>query len=252
MNFFLKLAFLFCIGSLLGWCIEVLFRRFFSAKKWINPGFLVGPYLPLYGFSLCTLYLLAMLEEFIPISFPVLRKLVLFAVMSLCVTAIEYVTGLIFIKRLKIKLWDYSDCWGNVDGVICPLFTFFWALLSAAYYFLIHPHILGALEWLAQNLAFSFFIGVFYGVFAIDLVHSTRFLAVIRRFADDKKIVVRYEELKEHISEKLRQDRVRGRAKLKDFFAVYSVPPLGEHLKSYYEKVMKNIEDRSSGNKKKK
>ena len=252
MNFFLKLAFLFCIGSLLGWCIEVLFRRFFSAKKWINPGFLVGPYLPLYGFSLCTLYLLAMLEEFIPISFPVLRKLVLFAVMALCVTAIEYVTGLIFIKRLKIKLWDYSDCWGNVDGVICPLFTFFWALLSAAYYFLIHPHILGALEWLAQNLAFSFFIGVFYGVFAIDLVHSTRFLAVIRRFADDKKIVVRYEELKEHISEKLRQDRVRGRAKLKEFFAVYSVPPLGEHLKSYYEKVMKNIEDRRSGNKKKK
>ena len=252
MNFFLKLAFLFCIGSLLGWCIEVLCRRFFSAKKWINPGFLVGPYLPLYGFSLCTLYLLAMLEEFIPISFPVLRKLVLFAVMALCVTAIEYVTGLIFIKRLKIKLWDYSDCWGNVDGVICPLFTFFWALLSAAYYFLIHPHILGALEWLAQNLAFSFFIGVFYGVFAIDLVHSTRFLAVIRRFADDKKIVVRYEELKEHISEKLRQDRVRGRAKLKDFFAVYSVPPLGEHLKSYYEKVMKNIEDRRSGNKKKK
>ena len=252
MNFFLKLAFLFCIGSLLGWCIEVLFRRFFSAKKWINPGFLVGPYLPLYGFSLCTLYLLAMLEEFIPISFPVLRKLVLFAVMALCVTAIEYVTGLIFIKRLKIKLWDYSDCWGNVDGVICPLFTFFWALLSAAYYFLIHPHILGALEWLAQNLPFSFFIGVFYGVFAIDLVHSTRFLAVIRRFADDKKIVVRYEELKEHISEKLRQDRVRGRAKLKDFFAVYSVPPLGEHLKSYYEKVMKNIEDRRSGNKKKK
>ena len=252
MNFFLKLAFLFCIGSLLGWCIEVLFRRFFSAKKWINPGFLVGPYLPLYGFSLCTIYLLAMLEEFIPISFPVLRKLVLFAVMALCVTAIEYVTGLIFIKRLKIKLWDYSDCWGNVDGVICPLFTFFWALLSAAYYFLIHPHILGALEWLAQNLAFSFFIGVFYGVFAIDLVHSTRFLAVIRRFADDKKIVVRYEELKEHISEKLRQDRVRGRAKLKDFFAVYSVPPLGEHLKSYYEKVMKNIEDRRSGNKKKK
>ena len=252
MNFFLKMAFLFCIGSLLGWCIEVLFRRFFSAKKWINPGFLVGPYLPLYGFSLCTLYLLAMLEEFIPISFPVLRKLVLFAVMALCVTAIEYVTGLIFIKRLKIKLWDYSDCWGNVDGVICPLFTFFWALLSAAYYFLIHPHILGALEWLAQNLAFSFFIGVFYGAFAIDLVHSTRFLEVIRRFADDKKIVVRYEELKEHISEKLRQDRVRGRAKLKDFFAVYSVPPLGEHLKSYYEKVMKNIEDRRSGNKKKK
>ena len=58
MNEFLKLAFLFFMGCLLGWCLEVLYRRFTPANKerrWINPGFLVGPYLPLYGFGLCTL-----------------------------------------------------------------------------------------------------------------------------------------------------------------------------------------------------
>ena len=60
MNLFLTLAFLFCIGSVLGWGLEVIFRRFFSAHHWVNPGFLVGPYLPLYGSSLCVLYLLAM------------------------------------------------------------------------------------------------------------------------------------------------------------------------------------------------
>ena len=31
MNLFLTLAFLFCIGSVLGWGLEVIFRRFFSA-----------------------------------------------------------------------------------------------------------------------------------------------------------------------------------------------------------------------------
>lgn len=67
MNFFLTLAFLFFIGSTIGWGIEVIFRRFFSSanpeRKWINPGFLNGPYLPLYGFGLCFLYLLASLEK---------------------------------------------------------------------------------------------------------------------------------------------------------------------------------------------
>lgn len=57
MNLFLTIAFLFFIGSMAGWVIEVVFRRFFSSanpeRKWINPGFLSGPYLPLYGFSLC-------------------------------------------------------------------------------------------------------------------------------------------------------------------------------------------------------
>ena len=53
MNTFLKLAFLFYIGSSLGWVLELFFRRFISGnnpeRKWINPGFMVGPYVPLYG-----------------------------------------------------------------------------------------------------------------------------------------------------------------------------------------------------------
>lgn len=50
MNVFLTLAFLFFIGSIIGWLMELVFRKIISSGKWINPGFLVGPYLPLYGF----------------------------------------------------------------------------------------------------------------------------------------------------------------------------------------------------------
>lgn len=63
MNTFLKLAFLFYIGSSLGWVLELFFRRFISGnnpeRKWINPGFMVGPYVPLYGTGLCILYLVS-------------------------------------------------------------------------------------------------------------------------------------------------------------------------------------------------
>lgn len=78
MSLFLTIAFLFFIGSMAGWVIEVVFRRFFSSanpeRKWINPGFLSGPYLPLYGFSLCVLFLLSLLEQYIPIENTALRK----------------------------------------------------------------------------------------------------------------------------------------------------------------------------------
>ena len=51
MTIFLMIAFLFFIGALLGWGLEVIYRRFKKTnidREWINPGFLVGPYLPLY------------------------------------------------------------------------------------------------------------------------------------------------------------------------------------------------------------
>ena len=162
MNTLLTLAFLFAVGSFLGWCLEVVFRHFVT-HKWINPGFLIGPYLPLYGFSLCMLYALARLEPYIPIQNYILKKLVLFVIMAICITAIEYIAGLIFIKGMNIKLWDYSDRWGNVQGIICPLFSFFWLLLSATYYFFIHPYILNSLDWLAQNFLRNFCIG--FGLF---------------------------------------------------------------------------------------
>ena len=53
MNLFLTLAYLFFIGSVLGWVLELFYRRFISGanpeRKWINPGFCVGPYVQLYG-----------------------------------------------------------------------------------------------------------------------------------------------------------------------------------------------------------
>lgn len=50
MNNFLILAFLFFIGCTAGWVLELFYRRFAptnKSHKWINPGFLNGPYLPL-------------------------------------------------------------------------------------------------------------------------------------------------------------------------------------------------------------
>ncbi|MBQ7473418.1 MAG: putative ABC transporter permease [Oscillospiraceae bacterium] len=232
MSLFLCLAYLFFIGSVFGWVLEVFFRKFFSSSnpehKWLNPGFCVGPYVPLYGSGLCILYLLAALGEQSGLGANMPGKLLLFAVMAASMTAIEYIAGLALLKWGRVRLWDYSGCRGNVQGLICPLFSFFWAVLGAVYYFLVHPHVLSALEWLSHNLAFSFVIGYFFGVFTLDVVYSAHLVAHVKHFAEENGVVVRYEALKAHIQ------RVRYEAKQRVpfFFPLRSELPLAEHLRS--------------------
>ena len=237
MNIALILAFLFSIGSMLGWCMELFYRHFVLSKEngvstWVNPGFLTGPCLPIYGFGLCVLYLLANLEKYSFIENNILNKLVLFLSMAVFMTLIEYIAGIIFIKGMNVKLWDYSDRKGNIQGIICPFFSFVWALLGACYYFFIHPYILNALAWLSKNLIFSFFIGMFFGVFTIDLIFSANLLVKIRAFAEDNRIIVRYEGLKETV----RRTKERQKHKANFIFAMYSETIFAEQLKSYLEK----------------
>ena len=235
MNIMLTFCFLFFLGSCIGWVIELLFRRFISTankeRKWINPGFLVGPYLPLYGFGLCTMYALAGLDRFVDKNDGLAGKIILFVVMALCMTGIEYIAGIIFIKGMKVKLWDYSEEWGNIQGIICPRFSIIWAGLGAVYYFLIHPYVVRAVNWLGENLWFSFIIGFFFGVFLIDTVYSCNILSKIRKFALESQIIVKYEKLKSLI----RLSAEENKKKTKFFLSFSSDKPLAEHLKRYYE-----------------
>lgn len=238
MSMMLTLAFLFFIGSVLGWVLELLFRNLTQhPDKIVNPGFCTGPYLPIYGFGLCALYLLASLEQYSLIPDPFWNKVMLFAAMAVGMTLIEYIAGVFCLKYLKVRLWDYSDLWGNVQGIICPLFSFFWAILGAMYYFLIHPHILEGLNWLANNLAFSFFIGVFYGVFAIDVIHSAKLVVRLKAFAEDNDMIVTYEALKTHI----RQRRERIALKYHFFRPFRSDLPLSQHLMQMQETLESRI-----------
>ena len=232
----LFICFLFLIGSMFGWVLEVFFRRFLAhenvEKRWINPGFLTGPYLPLYGFGLCFLYFIASLDAYLPSDKPALSAAILFVVMMLCMTLLELIAGKIFIVGMKVKLWDYSNEWLNYKGIVCPKYSLLWGLVGIVYYVLIHPYIRNAVMWLAQNLAFSFFVGMFFGVFAVDIFYSFNVVAKIRNAAIENGVIVRYEELKYQIRE------VTARSKMKfRFWLAFKTPlTLKEHILKYIER----------------
>ena len=191
---------------------------------------LARPYVPLYGSGLCILYLLASIGEKNGVD-TVGEKLLLFAGMALSMTAIEYIAGIVSLKFMHIRLWDYSKQWGNIQGLICPAFSVLWAAVSAVYYFCVHPYILDALDWLSRNLAFSFVIGFFFGVFTIDLVYSAKLVSRIRKFADEHDVVIKVENLKAHI----RQRQEERREKYSFLFAYRSRSELLEHLREAQE-----------------
>ncbi len=238
MSIFLTLAYLFFIGSVIGWVLELLYRNLTQKhQKWVNPGFCTGPYLPIYGFGLCTLFLLASLEQYSLIQNPVWNKITLFLAMAAGMTLIEYLAGLFCLKVLKVRLWDYSNLPGNIQGIICPTFSLFWAILGAVYYFLIHPYILDGLYWLSQNLAFSFFIGMFFGIFIIDVAHSGNLLVKLKRFAEENEVIVRYEALKDHIL----AIHEKNKATYRFFLPFQEVLPLTEVLADMQESLEKRI-----------
>lgn len=238
MDLFLCMAVLFAVGSIIGWIIELLFRRFFSSKKWINPGFLVGPVLPLYGFGVMGLFLVSHYLTFdVWFNIPSwANDIIVIVVMSITMTLIEYITGLIYIKGMGIKLWDYSNRWGNIQGIICPLFSLFWTIIGAGFHFLLTKPFENLLDWFTtnslQNAWIPFILGIFYGVLFVDFGYSLKITTKIRKFAKDHEIIVKYEELKETV----RDLQIRAKEKINYLLPFKSTVPLKDVLGSYLEK----------------
>lgn len=207
---FIIIAFLFFTGCLLGWVIEFFFRKFFSSENpehvWQNPGFLTGPWLPLYGFGAVVLYVLSLAEAWLLglDKGGVAHYVIMFVVMSLFMTLLEYLAGFFFLKTMHIRLWDYSDLWGNVQGLICPLFTAFWGILSAFYYFVLFPQFQTLVGWFIAHPWFSFTVGTLFGLFIVDCCVAFHLGATIRKQAQkiDNKATVNFQFLQNKLHNK--------------------------------------------------
>lgn len=229
MSKFLVFIFIFFIGSSLGYVLELFFRRIVGGK-WVNPGFLIGPYLPIYGFGLCILTGIYMIFSKLTVN-PVLIILL----MGICMTIIEFIGGLFFMKAGSVKLWDYSDMKWNYKGIICPQFSLIWTLLGAIYYYFLADKVLNALEWFSNNLSFSFILGIFFGIIVLDYVYSTKTLVKIRKFAKNNDFVVKYEEFKKHIKE----IQEKNRDKYSFVFPFKQNKSLMDYLKLYKKNIKK-------------
>lgn len=205
MVIFATICTLFVLGSLVGYIIEVFFRRFVSQKRWMNPGFLVGPYLPIYGFGVLGLYGLSELFNFIANNLHWDKWLIIIleiVSIGIVLNVIELITGLIFTKFFKLKLWDYSNRPGNFKGVICPLFAVIWTVVGSLYFFFVHPYLKQGITFLAENTIYYFFAGLILGMILVDFCYSVHLATTIRKQVNNSKLVFNLEKFKVYLGEK--------------------------------------------------
>ena len=165
------LIYFFAIYSFLGWCTEVIYY-IKKEHKFVNRGFLYGPFCPIYGAGIVSIIVL--LDNFQN------NILSLFILAFFLTSFIEYFTGLILEKVFKSKWWDYTDDPFNINGRICLGYSLIWGLASVGVIKVIHPII----ENIVIKIPKSFGNVLFYGIiiyFIIDCSLTIASLIKLKR-----------------------------------------------------------------------
>lgn len=120
----------FAIYAFLGWVLETIYAAV-KKGKFINRGFLNGPFCPIYGFGVVLLIMFLK---------PFMSNLPILFISSLVLTSLlEYFTGYVLETLFHSTWWDYNDRKFNIKGRICLEFSIYWGLLSTFILRIIHP-----------------------------------------------------------------------------------------------------------------
>lgn len=113
--------FFFYFYCFFGWVFESTFVSL-KSRKFVNRGFMRGPFLPIYGSGAIMMLVVSMpFQDHIFLTY-----------IAGCIgaTALELVTGILMESLFKVRYWDYSDQKFNYKGHICLSSTIAWGFLT--------------------------------------------------------------------------------------------------------------------------
>ena len=158
-----QLFFYFIIYSVMGWIMETILCSY-NEKKFVNRGYLSGPYCPIYGVGMCLIILtLSSYQD---------RLTDLFLGGILVASTLEYFTGWLMEKLFHTKWWDYSDKKFNLHGRICLQISLAWGVLSLVIIKVVQPFVNQFVNWFPVNIGKVILI-VFGIIFIADAIHAT-------------------------------------------------------------------------------
>lgn len=140
------LALRFLAYSFVGWLLEGTYRCL-TERRFVNPGFLTGPFVPIYGVG--ALGILALTWNARP------DPVVVFAVACAVASVVEFIGHLLLQRMLGLVLWDYSGRFGNLQGRICLGNSLGFGAAGVALVYGIEPHFGSALDALDPTLAIA-------------------------------------------------------------------------------------------------
>lgn len=152
----------FIYATCLGWVLEVI-TAFIRYHKFVNRGFMIGPYCPIYGVGgiLITLFLTRYQDD-----------VFVFFVMTMFVcTVLEYLTSYLMEKLFHARWWDYSYKKFNINGRVCIDVMAGFGLIGVAVVYLVNPIVFRLIDKIPDNITIITAI-VLSVIFIIDLIVS--------------------------------------------------------------------------------
>lgn len=216
---------LFILYSFIGWSLEVIISLF-KHKKFINRGFLIGPYCPIYGFG--GILLLLLLKKYLgdPVA--------LFFISIFIISLLEYFTSYIMEEHFNTRWWDYGTSKFNINGRICLEMLFVFGGLGLLSMYVINPLAIKVLSNInpAIKLVITSIIAT---IFIIDNVVSYN---IISNFKNTAKNTAKdsTEEVTRKVKETLKNQTIFYR-RLIDAFPLLKFTKLN---KKKYKKKKKN------------
>ena len=161
-----ELFLIFIIYAFLGWVVEMSYNNF-TQKTFVNRGFLIGPYCPIYGVGgLIATIFLTKYKESIFVTFGM--SMILFAVL-------EYFTSYIMEKLFKARWWDYSEMKYNINGRICLETLIPFGLLGCVVIYITNPLIFSVFS-LANVDILRIISSIIFIIFIIDFSISLKII----------------------------------------------------------------------------
>lgn len=185
---------LFISYAFLGWCMEVT-CKFIQYKKFINRGFLIGPYCPIYGWGALAITIL--LKRYME------DPLVLFVMSTLICSIIEYLTSYFMEKKYHARWWDYSNKKFNINGRICLETLIPFGILGVAIMYGTNPILFKLYNQIPQ-LVINILTAILFIGFIVDNIISSNIISSIN-VEGNKLIKDNTEEITEKIKQVLRQ-----------------------------------------------
>lgn len=228
---------LFFIYSFLGWVMESVADTI-KKKKFVNRGFLIGPYCPIYGAGvlLITIFL-AKYNDDIWITF--------FMSLLICGT-LEYLTSYVMEKLFKARWWDYSERKFNINGRICLETLIPFGIAGTFIIYIANPFFLKYIN-IIPNIVMHVLTGSFLVIYITDMIVSFKIILNLKEMSKEFKdnTIEISDKVKKIIKNKYRLYRrlVNAFPKIKDNVLYERWEEMKKRIEDSKEEIREKIEN---------
>ncbi|MCR5146423.1 MAG: putative ABC transporter permease [Clostridia bacterium] len=180
---------MFIFYAVAGWLMEVTLGLI-ENHKFVNRGFLIGPYCPIYGVGVVSVSLL--------LSKVSNNIVLLFILSTLICGTLEYATSYFMEKIFKARWWDYTRKKFNINGRVCLETLIPFGIISVLVICFANPWLLDKLHQIPENIL-NILVIVLMTIYLIDSLVSFN---IILRF---KNLTKKEKDNTEEIAKKVKE-----------------------------------------------